>query len=150
MGACRSATGPSMHAKYGAIPDPGCSVTADDGAHAKRERNAAANGWANTSRALCFESVVFGARSQPLLTFRKGLLPLAPTESNFNSPSRSANSTSAISKTEKGYEEGCARGGCISSPSPNATSAVPYNNTGNTTASFSAQVIARTRYWYCP
>jgi len=36
---------------------------------------------------------------------------LDATESNFKSPSLCADSSSAVRKTENGYEEGCARGG---------------------------------------
>lgn len=65
--------------------------------------------WANT-RALSFESVVFGVRTQPLLTFRKALLPLDPIESNFKSASLYGLKTSELRKTENGYEEGSFRG----------------------------------------
>ena len=78
--------------------------------HANRECTATADDWAELSGALCFQSVVLGLRSQPLLTFRKGLPPFEATERYSESLSLCADSTSANRKTEKGYEEGCARG----------------------------------------
>ena len=100
-------------------------MVAGDGAHANRERKAVAAEWAEGSGALCFESVAFGVRSQPSKKFRKALRPLRATESNVNSPSLCADSTSAIRKTEKGYEEGCARGGDRSSFVDQLASRIP-------------------------
>ena len=62
------------------------------------------------TRALCFETVGFGVRTQPYQISVKRCFRSEPTESNMESPNPSAASTSVICKTENGYEEGCARG----------------------------------------
>jgi len=60
-------------------------------------------------------------RTQPLKNSVKRCFRSTPTESNFKSPNLCADSTSAIRKTEKGYEEGCARGGRLSATKPAGT-----------------------------
>ena len=53
---------------------------------------------------LSFEGVAFGVRAPPLLTFRKGFLPIKGTERDVKSVYLCGKATFAICKTENGFE----------------------------------------------